>query len=222
MTRVRAEFGLVWSWGENTWGQLGHGVATAASDMHGTGAGPQGLACTAVLTSPRRLDFFATSARRVRCSSVSAGWTHSACVGVDEAVAATAAAVNGNSTAAAASLAPASAIALVYSWGDNRAKQCGWSSESGADVSGPAPPRMWDQPRLVCSLRGRDVAEVHCAWKHTMARTFEGLVFVWGDNAHGTLDGWMHACVAARVGKSRQIACGPAHTPSLPGVDRLC
>lgn len=194
VARVRAESGLVWSWGENTWGQLGHGVAASASDTHGTGAVPQGLACTAVLTSPRRLDFFAAPARRVRCSSVSAGWTHSACVGVDEAAAATAAAVNGDSIAAGASLAPA-AVTMVYSWGDNRAKQCGWTAElgagsepqtTGAVLSAAASPRMSDHPRVVCALRGRNVAEVHCAWKHTMARTSGGLVFAWGDNAHGT------------------------------------
>ncbi len=143
----------MWSFGENTHGQLGHGDE---------------LQSTNVVTSPRLIRSLLS--RRIRCSFVSAGWTHSACIG---------AAVDGDEPS----------IARIFTWGDNRHLQLGHaapangSSAAGASTAHHAAAT----PRPVALPSSHAAAQVHCGWRHTVALTSDGSVFSWGNNAHGQL-----------------------------------
>ena len=142
------ELGRVWSWGDNSRGQLGQGLSAAALASD-----------SALQTSPALIPSLAAR----RCSWVSAGWSHSACI-LDS----IAAADNAGST--------------LFTFGCNARSQLGLGTASSSKQL----PRL-DQPTEVVALRGPGVAQVACGGRHTLVLTNEGRVCAFGDNAHGQL-----------------------------------
>jgi alpha-tubulin suppressor-like RCC1 family protein len=137
--------GTVYAWGDNTSGQLGDGTAT----------GPGTCGNSPCSTTPVAVSL----PRGVRATAVSEG-------GLDTSFA-------------------LGSDGRVYAWGDNRDGQLGDGTTTGPQTCGNSP--CSTTPVAVSLPRHVRAAAVSAGGATTLALTWNGRVYAWGDNSSGQL-----------------------------------
>ncbi|MBP7051801.1 MAG: leucine-rich repeat domain-containing protein [Phycisphaerae bacterium] len=176
---VRDANGLVWTWGSNTYGQLGTGNAgtlvTAESlglsdikDVPAAGGKHNLVLVTDATDGKKKVQSWGDNA----CGQLGIGPAPS----VVSAPVLTAPEQEADSVAAGDNHSLALFKSRVWAWGDNTYGQLGLGTHVGVDT-----------PTAIAGLSAQTIVSIAAGADYSVAVDDSGLVYTWGDNSHGQL-----------------------------------